>query len=267
MEQVGLKDISFTLKENSFTAIIGHTGSGKSTLLQQFNALLKPTSGEIEIAGFTITPATTNKKLKQLRQRVGMVFQFPENQLFEETVLKDIAFGPQNFGKTEAEALELAETWLKKVGLPESIKDSTPFDLSGGQMRRVAIAGVLASEPEILLLDEPAAGLDPVGRQEMMEIFLDYQRAGKTIILITHNMDDVAYFADDVLVMEDAKLLKHATPREIFADRNWLVEHHLDEPTASNYAAKLAQKGFNFKENPLTLTELSGAILENLSKE
>lgn len=267
MEKVGLLDVSFELKEGSFTALIGHTGSGKSTLLQNFNALLKPTHGKIEIAGMEITPETTNKNLKALRKNVGMVFQFPESQLFEETVLKDIAFGPQNFGATENEALELAQTWLKKVGLPESVAESTPFDLSGGQMRRVAIAGVLASEPEVLLLDEPAAGLDPQGKEEMMQIFLDYQKAGHTIVLITHNMDDVANYASDVLVMEDAKLIKHATPNEVFSDSQWLKKHHLDEPTATNFAFKLAAKNYQFDQQPLTIDQLTAGIVQNLKKD
>lgn len=267
MEKVGLSDIDFSLRENNFTALIGHTGSGKSTLLQNFNALLKPTSGNIEIAGMKITPETTNKNLKILRKNVGMVFQFPESQLFEETVLKDIAFGPKNFGATDNESDELAHTWLKKVGLPEDIGESSPFDLSGGQMRRVAIAGVLASEPDVLLLDEPAAGLDPKGRLEMMQIFLDYQKAGHTIVLITHNMDDVANYADDVLVMEDAKLIKHATPEEVFSDRDWLKEHHLDEPTATNFAYQLKQGDFSFPTRPLTLNQLANDIEQNLKED
>lgn len=266
MEEVALVDISFELKENSFTALVGHTGSGKSTLLQNFNALLKPTAGKISIAGYEITPETTNKNLKELRHKVGMVFQFPENQLFEETVLRDIAFGPKNFGVPEEEANALAERWLKKVGLPEEVAEQTTFDLSGGQMRRVAIAGVLASEPDVLLLDEPAAGLDPAGRSEMMKIFTDYQKTGHTVILITHNMDDVAYYADDVLVLEQGRLLMHDTPQKVFADRDWLREHHLDEPIASNYASVLEQKGYTFDQNPLTLTDLTNAIKKNLNK-
>lgn len=266
MAEKGLADVSFSLRKNSFVAIIGHTGSGKSTLIQHFNALLKPTNGTIKIAGFEINKDTTNKSLKKLRKQVGMVFQFPENQLFEETVLRDIAFGPKNFGVPEEQAMELAKTWLKRVGLPEEVSEQTPFDLSGGQMRRVAIAGVLASEPDVLLLDEPAAGLDPRGRAEMMQIFTDYQKAGHTVILITHNMDDVAYYADDVLVLEKGELLLHDTPAKVFAHRDWLKEHHLDEPTASNYGRKLSGKGFNFTENPLTLNELTNQILQNINK-
>lgn len=266
MAKKGLQDVSFTLKENSFVAVIGHTGSGKSTLLQHFNALLKPTAGTIRIAGFEINKDTTNKSLKALRKQVGMVFQFPENQLFEETVLRDIAFGPKNFGVLEKEAMQLAQTWLERVGLPEEVAEQTPFDLSGGQMRRVAIAGVLASEPDVLLLDEPAAGLDPRGRFEMMKIFTDYQAAGHTVILITHNMDDVAYYADDVLVLEKGELLLHDTPERVFADRDWLTAHHLDEPTASNYGRVLSRRGFEFSKNPLTLTSLTQQIVQNLDK-
>lgn len=262
LEKKGLNDVSFELKDGSFTAIIGHTGSGKSTLMQHFNALLKPTSGEIQIAGTTITPKTTNKRLKELRRHVSLVFQFPESQLFESTVLDDIAFGPRNFGYDNKKAMESAHAWLKKVGLPEEIGGRSPFELSGGQMRRVAIAGVMAYEPDILCLDEPAAGLDPHAREQMMDLFSAYQKEGHTVILVTHNMDDVADYADDVLVMEHGKMIKQASPVEIFKDRKWLKRHALEEPKASLFASQL--KNFTFKNLPLTSKNLVKGIEENL---
>ncbi|MGO2723063.1 MAG: energy-coupling factor transporter ATPase [Lactobacillus sp.] len=260
-EQKGLDDVSFELKENQFIALIGHTGSGKSTLMQHFNALLQPSSGEIALAGHRITPTTKQRDLKTLRQQVSLVFQFPEAQLFESTVLADIAFGPKNFGYTDAEAKKLALKWLEKVGLPKSIANKSPFELSGGQMRRVAIAGVMAYEPAILCLDEPAAGLDPKGRHMMLELFKAYQARGHTVILVTHNMDDVADYADDVLVMEHGRLLRHTTPSEVFKDRAWLLKHGLGQPAASEFAAQLAENGLPLLPQPLTLTALTHRLV------
>ncbi|WP_294604544.1 energy-coupling factor transporter ATPase [uncultured Lactobacillus sp.] len=262
LEKKGLDNVSFELQEGSFNAIIGHTGSGKSTLMQHFNALIRPTSGKIEIAGTTITPETTNKNLKELRRHVSLVFQFPEAQLFENTVIDDIAFGPKNFGYDNEKAFASARFWLKKVGLPEEIGKRSPFELSGGQMRRVAIAGVMAYEPEILCLDEPAAGLDPEAREQMMALFSEYQKEGHTVILVTHNMDDVANYAENVLVMEHGKMIKQATPREIFKDRNWLQEHHLEEPKPSLFATKL--QNYHFAKLPLTIADLVKDIETNL---
>lgn len=239
MEKKGLDNVSFELADNSFVALIGHTGSGKSTLMQHFNALLKPSAGVINIVGYHITPETSNKNLKRLRKKVSLVFQFPEVQLFENTVLEDIEFGPKNFGATEEEAKNKALKWMKKVGISEELASKSPFELSGGQMRRVAIAGVMAIEPQILCLDEPAAGLDPKSRHDMMQLFLDYQKAGHTVILVTHNMDDVAEYANDVLVMEKGKLIKHDTPENIFADRKWLKKHNLSEPVTGIFASEL----------------------------
>ncbi|WP_240400710.1 energy-coupling factor transporter ATPase [Lactobacillus jensenii] len=266
-EKKALNNISFELKEHSFVAIIGHTGSGKSTLMQHFNALLKPSAGQIKIAGFTLNAQTSNKNLKRLREKVSLVFQFPEAQLFESTVLKDIEYGPKNFGYSEVEANELAKKWLKKVGLPSSVGDRSPFDLSGGQMRRVAIAGVMAYEPDILCLDEPAAGLDPQGKREMFALFKQYQKEGHTVILVTHNMDDVAEYADDILVLEKGKLLKHATPEDIFSDAQWLSEHHLAMPTANLFAEKLVENDLSIDVNPLTIDKLANEIEEKLVKE
>lgn len=262
MEKKGLDNVSFEIADHSFVALIGHTGSGKSTMMQHFNALLKPSTGTIDIAGYHITSSTSNKNLKNLRKQVSLVFQFPEAQLFENTVLEDVEFGPKNFGASEVEAKKKALKWLKKVGLSESIISNSPFELSGGQMRRVAIAGVMAIEPQVLCLDEPAAGLDPRARREMMQLFVDYQKAGHTVILVTHNMNDVAEYADDVLVMENGKLIKHARPEEVFADKNWLKRHYLDEPTPSLFASSLSN--FNFEKNPLMLEQLANEIKDNL---
>lgn len=261
----GIKDVSVTIRDRSYTAIIGHTGSGKSTLLQHLNALVKPTSGTVTIGERQITNETSNKHLKPLRKRVGMVFQFAENQLFEQTVAKDIAFGPMNFGATEEEALALAKRMVSLVGLPETVLDQSPFDLSGGQMRRVAIAGVLAMEPEVLVLDEPTAGLDPAGRQEMMTMFAKlHEEQHLTIVLVTHQMDDVADYADTVLVMDQGQLVKTGTPRDVFADSQWLADHQLGLPKAAKMANKLQQQGFSFAELPLTATELAQALAPQL---
>ena len=263
-EYQGLKDISFNLTDGNFIAIIGHTGSGKSTLLQHFDALLKPTSGEIKLAGFDITSKTTNKNLKSLRKKVGIVFQFPENQLFAETILKDAMFGPLNFGMDADLAEKNAKKWLKRLGIKEELYEQSPFDLSGGQMRRVAIAGVLAYEPEILCLDEPAAGLDPVGRKEIMSIFKEYQKNGHTVILITHEMDDVAQYADDVLVLQQAKLIKHTTVADLFENPEWLAEHYLNPPHAARFAQTLKQNGFKLKQTPLTIEQLAKSISKKM---
>lgn len=264
LEKRGLNNVSFELKQGNFIAIIGHTGSGKSTLMQHFNALLKPSSGNISIAGYNINNQTSNKHLKELRKHVSIVFQFPEVQLFENTVIDDIAFGPKNFGYNEQDAIQLAHKWIKRVGLSEDISEKSPFDLSGGQMRRVAIAGVMAYEPDILCLDEPAAGLDPHARKQMMDLFKEYQQEGHTVILVTHNMDDVAKYADDVLVMENGKLIKHANPDKVFEDNEWLKKHKILKPTATTFADKLSN--FTFDKKPLTLDELVTGISKNLKR-
>ncbi|MCH5462837.1 energy-coupling factor ABC transporter ATP-binding protein [Lactobacillus sp. LC28-10] len=262
-----LKNINLQIKSGTFTAVIGQTGSGKSTLIQHLNALLKPSSGTVTIGDQVITNETNNKHLKPLRKKVGMVFQFPENQLFEETVLKDIAFGPQNFGVSEADANELAKRMAGEVGLDESLLSRSPFDLSGGQMRRVAIAGVLALEPEVLVLDEPTAGLDPRGRLEIMQLVTRLrEEQGLTIVLITHQMDDVADYADHVLVMGHGELLKQGTPREIFSDPEWLTAHQLGLPSATRFAYELQQAGFEFETMPLTVSELADEIAPQLGK-
>ena len=262
-EMRALHDVTFSVKDGSYVAIIGHTGSGKSTILQHLNALLKPTEGIVELGDKTIDSTTGNKDLKPLRKKVGIVFQFPEAQLFEETVEKDIAFGPKNFGVSEEEALKIAAEVVKTVGLPKDVLKKSPFDLSGGQMRRVAIAGVLAMKPEVLVLDEPTAGLDPKGRLEMMEMFYRLNKEQKmTIILVTHQMNDVSDYADHVIVIEAGNVVKEGSPKEVFSDASWLLEKQLGVPTTLAFVEKLKEKGWSTDKMPLTLDELAEAILE-----
>ncbi|MFD1421710.1 energy-coupling factor ABC transporter ATP-binding protein [Lactiplantibacillus songbeiensis] len=264
-ETKALTDINVTIPDGSYTALIGHTGSGKSTLLQHLDALLKPTSGTVTIGDRVITPTTSNKDLKSLRQHVGIVFQFPESQLFEETVEKDIAFGPQNFGASEADALKLAAKMLTLVGLDSDLLQRSPFDLSGGQMRRVAIAGVLAMQPKVLVLDEPTAGLDPQGRLEMMEMFARLRHEQQlTIVLVTHQMDDVANYANNVIVMDHGQVVKTGTPQAIFKDPQWLAEHHLGLPKTTAFAQQLMARGMTFDEMPLTEDQLAAALVKQL---
>ena len=262
-EMRALHDVTFSVKDGSYVAIIGHTGSGKSTILQHLNALLKPTEGIVKLGDKIIDSTTGNKDLKPLRKKVGIVFQFPEAQLFEETVEKDIAFGPKNFGVSEEEALKIAAEVVKTVGLPEEVLKKSPFDLSGGQMRRVAIAGVLAMKPEVLVLDEPTAGLDPKGRLEMMEMFYKLNKEqNMTIVLVTHQMNDVSDYADHVIVIESGNVVKEGSPKEVFSDASWLLEKQLGVPTTLAFVEKLKEKGWSTDKMPLTLDELADAILE-----
>ena len=263
-ETRALFDVNFNIPSGKYTAIIGHTGSGKSTILQHLNALLKPTTGTVTLGDRVVDSETSNKDLKPLRQKVGIVFQFPESQLFEETVEKDIAFGPKNFGASEEEANQLAKETLKVVGLPEDVLHKSPFDLSGGQMRRVAIAGVLAMQPEVLVLDEPTAGLDPKGRFEMMEMFAQLQREkGITIVLVTHQMNDVSDYADYVIVCEMGTVVKTGTPEEVFADAAWLQEKQLGLPSTVQFVEKLKAKGFQTDARPMNLDALADLLVSH----
>ncbi|ETU10358.1 energy-coupling factor ABC transporter ATP-binding protein [Enterococcus faecalis] len=266
-EQRALFDINLTIQDGSYTAIVGHTGSGKSTLLQHLNALVKPTKGQLTIGERVITPETDNKNLKPIRKKVGIVFQFPEAQLFEETVERDIAFGPKNFGVSDEEAKKLAKKMLDLVGLDEKYLQHSPFELSGGQMRRVAIAGVLAMEPEVLVLDEPTAGLDPKGRKEMMEMFSRlHKEHNMTIVLVTHLMDDVANYADHVIVLEKGQIVRAGAPQEVFQETQWLKEKQLGVPTAAEFAEKLVAKGFSFEQLPLTADQLADQLLKKMQE-
>ncbi|AKP67012.1 energy-coupling factor transporter ATPase [Companilactobacillus ginsenosidimutans] len=265
MSGLGLSDVSCTIEDGAFTAIVGKTGSGKSTLVRHINALLKPTSGSLIVGDREITPETDNKNLKPLRKNVGMVFQFPESQLFEDTVEKDIMFGPKNFGVSEEDAKIAANKMIDVVGLGKDYLQQSPFDLSGGQMRRVAIAGVLASNPETIILDEPTAGLDPVGRKEIMDLFKQQQAQGKTILLITHNMDDVANYAEKMIVMHDASIVASGTPTEIFNNKELLEKKYISLPQSAMFARKLQDKNFRFDKLPITISELTAEIKNQIN--
>ena len=255
-----LSDVSLTIEDGSYTAIIGHTGSGKSTILQLLNGLLVPTKGSVRVFDTLITPTSVNKQIRQIRKQVGLVFQFAENQIFEETVLKDVAFGPQNFGVSVEEAEAIAREKLALVGIDESLFERSPFELSGGQMRRVAIAGILAMEPRILVLDEPTAGLDPIGRKELMTLFKKLHQDGITIVLVTHLMDDVAEFADQVYVMEKGKLVKGGKPGLVFQNLEFMEDIQLGVPKITRFAQRLADRGVSFKQLPITIEEFKEFI-------
>ncbi|HEK9995123.1 cobalt transporter ATP-binding subunit [Streptococcus equi subsp. zooepidemicus Sz16] len=251
-----LFDVNLDILDGSYTAFIGHTGSGKSTIMQLLNGLHLPTSGKVTVAGKAITNQSKNKDIKPIRKQVGLVFQFPESQLFEETVLKDVAFGPQNFGVSQKEAEALAREKLTLVGISEELFGKNPFELSGGQMRRVAIAGILAMQPDILVLDEPTAGLDPKGRKELMSLFKSLHQSGMTIVLVTHLMDDVADYADFVYVVEAGKIILSGQPKAIFQHIDLLKEKQLGVPKVTAFAQRLVKQGFDFPYLPITLEEL-----------
>ena len=250
-----LFDMTTTIKDGSYTAFIGHTGSGKSTIMQLLNGLYLPTSGQVHVDDTIITSQSKNKDIKPIRKKVGLVFQFPESQLFAETVLEDVAFGPQNFGVSKEEAEQRAIESLKLVGLPEEFHGQNPFDLSGGQMRRVAIAGILAMQPDILVLDEPTAGLDPQGRKELMSLFKELHLSGMTIVLVTHLMDDVADYATAVNVMEKGRLVLSGTPKDVFQKVAFLKEKQLGVPKITEFALQLQEKGYQFESLPITIEE------------
>lgn len=255
-----LSDVSLAIEDGSYTAIIGHTGSGKSTILQLLNGLLVPTEGSVRVFDTLITSTSVNKQIRQIRKQVGLVFQFAENQIFEETVLKDVAFGPQNFGVSVEEAEAIAREKLALVGIDESLFERSPFELSGGQMRRVAIAGILAMEPRILVLDEPTAGLDPIGRKELMTLFKKLHQDGITIVLVTHLMDDVAEFADQVYVMEKGKLVKGGKPSLVFQNVEFMEKIQLGVPKITRFAQRLVDRGISFEQLPITIEEFKEFI-------
>ncbi|MGF9977566.1 energy-coupling factor ABC transporter ATP-binding protein [Viridibacillus arvi] len=268
-EKRALFDVELAIPSGSYQAIIGHTGSGKSTILQHLNALLKPTEGTIQIGDKTITAGKKAKDLKPVRQKVGIVFQFPEHQLFEETVLKDIIFGPMNFGISEDEATKRAHHLIELVGLPLTVLDKSPFDLSGGQMRRVAIAGVLAMEPEVIVLDEPTAGLDPRGRKEIMDLFLQLHKARNlTTILVTHSMEDAARYADRIAIMHEGKCVLTGNPAEIFGNAEQLAKYRLEPPRIVRFQREFEEKvGRKLPTLCLTEEELASAITEAVREE
>ncbi len=261
-ERLALHDVTTDIASGTFLAVIGHTGSGKSTLVQHLNGLLKPTSGEIRIGDTVIAADKKDKSLKPLRKKAGIVFQYPEHQLFDETVERDVMFGPRNFGVPEEKARKKARETVLMLGLPEDVLDKSPFDLSGGQMRRVAIAGVLAMEPQILILDEPTAGLDPRGRHEIMEMFaMLHEQQGLTTILVTHSMEDAARYADEIAVMDKGTLLARGTPRDIFSDPERLTGLGLDVPETTLFAMALEEKfGTRLPYDRFSLEETANLI-------
>ncbi|MBN8194247.1 energy-coupling factor ABC transporter ATP-binding protein [Bacillus sp. NTK074B] len=261
-EKLALEDINLSIPTGQFLAVIGHTGSGKSTLLQHLNGLLKPTEGLVQVGEHEIKAKQKTKNLKPVRQKVGIVFQFPEHQLFEETVLKDICYGPMNFGVSEEEAIRRAKELIVKVGLSEDVLQKSPFDLSGGQMRRVAIAGVLAMNPEVIVLDEPTAGLDPRGQREIMDMFYSlHKEKGLTTILVTHSMEDAAHYAEEIVIMQKGRLKRKGSPREIFSDADELFEMGLDVPDVVRFQYQFEQRsGKKLPKTCLTIDELAAAI-------
>ena len=260
LASTALSDVSLTIEDGSYTALIGHTGSGKSTILQLLNGLLVPSQGSVRVFDTLITSTSKNKDIRQIRKQVGLVFQFAENQIFEETVLKDVAFGPQNFGVSEEDAEQIAREKLALVGIDESLFNRSPFELSGGQMRRVAIAGILAMEPAILVLDEPAAGLDPLGRKELMNLFKKLHQSGMTIVLVTHLMDDVAEYANQVYVMEKGRLVKGGKPSDVFQDVVFMEEVQLGVPKITAFCKRLADRGVSFKRLPIKIEEFKESL-------
>ena len=260
LASTALSDVSLTIEDGSYTALIGHTGSGKSTILQLLNGLLVPSQGSVRVFDTLITSTSKNKDIRQIRKQVGLVFQFAENQIFEETVLKDVAFGPQNFGVSEEDAEKIAREKLALVGIDESLFNRSPFELSGGQMRRVAIAGILAMEPAILVLDEPTAGLDPLGRKELMNLFKKLHQSGITIVLVTHLMDDVAEYANQVYVMEKGRLVKFGKPSDVFQDVVFMEEVQLGVPKITAFCKRLADRGVSFKRLPIKIEEFKESL-------
>ncbi|WP_314433396.1 energy-coupling factor transporter ATPase [uncultured Streptococcus sp.] len=260
LASTALSDVSLTIEDGSYTALIGHTGSGKSTILQLLNGLLVPSQGSVQVFDTLITSTSKNKDIRQIRKQVGLVFQFAENQIFEETVLKDVAFGPQNFGVSEEDAEQIAREKLALVGIDESLFNRSPFELSGGQMRRVAIAGILAMEPAILVLDEPTAGLDPLGRKELMNLFKKLHQSGMTIVLVTHLMDDVAEYANQVYVMEKGRLVKSGKPSDVFQDVVFMEEVQLGVPKITAFCKRLADRGVSFKRLPIKIEEFKESL-------
>lgn len=264
-EHRAIDDINIEIEKGSFVGLIGHTGSGKSTLIQHLNGLIKPTSGKIFVGGEDLW--ANPKDIRRFRFKVGLVFQYPEHQLFEETVRKDIAFGPKNMGLSDEEVEERVLEAAKHTGLTADYLEKSPFELSGGEKRRVAIAGVLAMKPEVLILDEPTAGLDPKGREFILsEIKAYHENTGATVILVSHSMEDVARFASHVLIMNHSKAVMYGETREIFKRVDELCKMGLEVPQISRVFAKLREKEYEVPESVLTVAEAKDAMLKLLGK-
>lgn len=266
-QYAALKDVNLDIREGKMTAIIGETGSGKSTLVQHLNALLLPSEGKVSVLDRVIVAGEKPKKLKSLRGEVGLVFQFPEYQLFEETVLKDVAFGPKNFGVNEEESLVKAKEALKLVGLPIDCYEKSPLELSGGQKRRVAIAGILAMDPKILVLDEPTAGLDPAGTKSMMSLFyMLNEKYGKTILMVTHDMENVFKYCDDVVVMEHGSVKVHMDVNSFFENVELCKQVNILPPALIRMRAMLNERGFQIPSDVQDMESLAKVIVQQVKK-
>ena len=269
-ESVALKDVSFEIEDGQLVGIIGHTGSGKSTLLQHLNGLLKPTSGQIVVSGRDITAPGVS--MVEIRKKIGLVFQYPEYQLFEESVAKDVAFGPKNLGLPEAEIDERVREAIELVGLDyEAVAERSPFELSGGQKRRVAIAGVIAMRPEVLILDEPTAGLDPKAHKDVLAMVEEvHRRTGNITILVSHNMADIARLSDKIIVVDSGRLIAAGTPEEVFARREQLEQVGLALPPVTQFTEALRSRGLPLSETILSADQAVEEIyqyLKGITKE
>lgn len=263
-QSVALDNVNFSIEDGEFVGIIGHTGSGKSTLLMHLNGLLSPQSGKIFIGDTEITDSST--KMVDIRRKVGLVFQYPEYQLFEETVAKDVGFGPKNLGLQGDDITERVCSAISAVGLDyDELSERSPFELSGGQKRRVAIAGVLAMEPEVLILDEPTAGLDPKAREEVMDTIVKiHKERGNITVLVSHNMDDIAKYSDKVIVMDDGKILMVGTAYEVFSQRELLSSRGLGMPCIMELASKLKERGHDVPGKVMNIDEAERMLLDIL---
>lgn len=258
-EMTAVDHVSFTIKDNAVTGLIGHTGSGKSTLAQMTNALLRPTSGTVLLNGQDINAKDYNTP--SVRFKVGLVFQYPEYQLFEETVYKDIAYGPHNMGLSDEEIDERVKNAAHFTGLTPDMLEKSPFDLSGGQKRRVAIAGVVAMDPEILVLDEPAAGLDPSGRNEILSGLVEYRKKrGNSLVIISHSMEDIAVYSDEIIAMSHGKILVSGTPKEVFSQNALLTSSGLDIPQVTEVLVRLKKAGLPISDDKYTLVDAFEAV-------
>ncbi len=266
-ESVALSDVSFSAEDGQFVGIIGHTGSGKSTLLQHLNGLLKPHEGRVIVGDVDITEPGIS--MVEIRKRIGLVFQYPEYQLFEETVAKDVAFGPKNLGLSEAEIEERVKEAIELVGLDyETVKDRSPFELSGGQKRRVAIAGVVAMRPEVLILDEPTAGLDPKAHKDVLDMVEEvHRRTGNITIFVSHNMADIAKLSDKVVVIDSGRLVTEGTPKEVFSKKDELRSVGLELPPVTEFTENLRERGVELSATILDISQAASEIAAYLKQK